>query len=316
MMLLLGGWGVIGRQLQPLFRERGIEFFAPTHKECELLEQDWDNPCGLYSVLRSYDITSVLSLAAVKTNIFLNKTKPANIAYRTAMMNASLFDMCAEYNINHHLEKVVHIVSSCAYPSGKDLLVESEFFDGNVHESVRPHGESKRFSYMLGQWYRQEFSLPVVALALNNVYGGCDHSHKDTFKVLDALIVKFVDAKLSNAPSVTLFGTGAARREFIYAKDAAEGVLKAYQNYNEEELLNIGSGYDFSIKELAENFVKVLVGYTGEIIWDSSKPDGQINKCFNINKQIDKLGWFPKTSLVDGIDQCINDYYDYLGVKR
>ena len=312
-ILFLGSTGTIGKCLKNLLIENMYDFYAPTHNECDLIDQN-NGHSGLQNleyILSDYNITDIISLSAVKTSIFLNKEKPADICYHTLQMNINLFEACKRYN---KLNKILHIVSSCGYPTDIDLLRENDFFAGEVHESVRPHALSKKVIYALGKFYRQQYKLPIVACCLNNVYGNCDYDKKDTFKVLDSLIVKFVDAKLTNQPSITINGTGAARREFIYAKDAACGILEVFKKYD-GDLINVGSGYDFTVKELTENFIRPLVGYKGEIIWLGGE-DGQLRKCFEINRMISQLGWHPPTSLVEGIQETINNYYEYLGVEK
>lgn len=301
-VLVLGGHGTIGRHLQKLLKKQGSRFLAPTKSYLNLL-----NLTEVMYRLNELNPTVIINLAAKKTNIKMNAEHPLTIFQETLDINLNLLKAASAIDCKPN--KIVNIISSCAYGEN-ELLIEDKFFEGNVNASIRSHGEAKKMVYLAGQYYRKECSLNVVSVALNNIYGGCNWSKPDELKVCDALIKKFVDAKLDNTFMASMYGTGAPRREFLYYKDAAEGILLASQKYNDAQLLNLGCGYDISIKQLAEG-IRLAVGYKGELHWDRTKPDGQMKKLFNVDKQHTCLDWFPPTSLAEGVQETIDEYTMY-----
>ena len=193
-------------------------------------------------------------------------------------------------------------------------MKESNFWNGTVHPSVRSHGLAKKTVYALSQFYRTENNLDSVCLCMNSIYGGnSSWNRPDTLKVLEALVKKFIDARNNNIPIVNLSGTGEVYREFLHADDAAEAILLAI-DYNEPELLNISSGADISVKKLAEG-IKLAVGYTGDIVWGDSREDGQYRKLLSDEKMLGKLKWSPRIPLVEGLQQTIDSYENFLKEK-
>ncbi len=179
------------------------------------------------------------------------------------------------------------------------------------HPSVLAHGLAKKNTYVLGEFYRQQYGLNVINVALNNIYGGVrDWSRSADLKVVDALIKTFVDGERFPYDSIDIYGTGVARRESLYVSDAAEGILQAFEKYDESGLLNIGNGVDYSIREYA-NIIALLARYCGKINYSGGN-DGQIKKLFDVRKMKSKLQWEPKTQLLNGLAETILDYKNYL----
>src|ERR1700748_1668028 len=179
-ILVLGGHGTIGKHLQKLLKQQSVRFFAPKKNYLNLL-----NPSEIVFRLNELNPALIINLAAKKTNIRMNAETPLTIFQQTLDMNLNL--MKAASSIDCPPNKIVNIISSCAYGE-KEILIEDKFFEGNVNESIRPHGEAKKAVYMAGQYYRKERGLNVISLALNNIYGGCNWGKPDELKVCDALI--------------------------------------------------------------------------------------------------------------------------------
>lgn len=298
-LLLLGGNGVIGSCLKDILSQQGYNFVAPDRKLCDLSDSRSTN---IY--FSKCQPSYVINLAAVKTNIKLNKEIPADIYSKTVQMGLNIFHACNKYNV----EKLVSVVSSCAYyPT--EILKPEEFDIGPVHSSIEPHGNAKRQLFYLAKYYNQQYNLNAVTIGLNNVYGGFDYDKPEMMKVLDSLIRKFVVAKINGEKRVIVWGTGDPKREFIYYADAAEGILEVFKHYNEvDEVINIGCGYDVSIRELAY-MIQDLIDPSIEVVFDTSKPDGQMKKMFDITKMKEKLGgWEPKVDIYTGLKSTIEWY--------
>lgn len=302
-LLVLGAYGKIGKPLVDLLEKSGYtNLLFPTHKACNLLDNYSYKP---YFHEEQPDF--VLNLAGKITNINLCEKHPATICGQTLQMNMNLLEICKDYKV----EKLLNVLCSCAYPDGKDVLCEAEFWDGSPHESVLAHGLAKRTCYFLNSSYSQQYKMNIVTVALNNVIGGADWTRPTSQKFLDSLVVKIVDAKQYKHKTVTLWGTGQPRREVIYYKDAAAGILKAFEGYSSRELLNLGTGVDYTITEYAEMIAKAI-NWKGEFIYQTDKPDGQMVKKFNCDKMNQTLNWFPPTSIQDGIKETVKDYKEYI----
>lgn len=298
-VLLLGSNGTIGQYLKNLLDRDGYNYKVSTRNDTDLLNGE-DMSLLFQSVRPSY----VINLAAKKTNISLNNTQPVDIYTDTVQMALNVFKVCRVYKI----EKLIQIVSSCAYGHDNSYPLYEEYFDSSpVHPSISPHGNAKRQLYYLAQYYHKQYQLNTTTLCFNNIYGGSDFSKSNQLKVVDALVKKFVDAKRENFKEVEIFGTGKPLRELLFYKDAAEGILQALEKYDDVSLLNIGNGYEISIKELAI-MIKQLVGYEGKIKFNTEYSDGQMRKLLDNEKMKEHLNWRPPTSLEDGLVEIIESY--------
>lgn len=293
--VVLGANGVVGRSLVRILQEKNIKYKAYTRDDC-----DWD-----YDFFLNFNGDDVvINLMAEKTTIAMNREKPATILANTLSINKNVLHACTLGRV----KKLVNIVSSCAYPGNNNgELREEEFWNGTPHESIRPHGLAKQCVYALSQACRKEFGLNVICLCFNSLFGNTLWDRPDTLKVLESLVKKFVDAREANLPEVVLWGSGEVYREFLYVDDAANSILQAVEKYEDGEILNVGHGHDIQIKKLAEG-IALAVGYKGNIVWDTTKPDGQYRKLLSSEKMMRTLNWFPPTPLVDGIDLLIADY--------
>jgi len=304
-IILFGGRGTVGKALRKLLLSEGYEFISPSRRECDL--------CNLNEVdnlFHTYQPKYTINLTGEKTNITTNDKTPALIYSNTVQAGLNLFYCCQLYGV----KKLLQVVSSCAYPYDKTPLREEDFDKGQVHPSIESHGNAKRQLYYLAKYYKKQYGLNTITLCFNNIYGG--RNPKEILKVCDSLIVKMIEGKKYNHDSIELMGTGKACREFIYHKDAAEGVLKAFNTLDEIDLLNIGNGVDISIKELAI-IIKYLVGYEGKITFNQNQNhDGQQSKLLEVDKMKKLLNrWCPPTELSKGIRESVDWYSERLAAS-
>lgn len=322
-VLVTGGSSMIGRQLVPLLRDEGFEVFAPSKMEMNCLVLQ-----SVYDYFDKHQPDYVIHLAGYNGGIEFNKRFPADIYMQTAWMALSVLGAASFYS-----KKVVSVLPSCAYFPGKqyirndewgtpyiandgvaDVLYERNFAKGEPHESVACHGLAKRILFDYSRQLHKQFKLNAVSCVLNNCYGpNARHDEPLRLKVADALIQRFCDTKANGGKTVQVWGTGQSRREFLFAKDAAIGILKVLQHYDDPtEVINIGSGTDVSIKELAE-LIRDIVDPSITIEFDTSKPDGQMKKMFDNTKMKNLLRWEPSTELADGIKETVDWYNNFRG---
>ena len=217
-----------------------------------------------------------------------------------------------EANIIHaaYLNKVTKLLflgSSCIYPKiAPQPLKEEYLLSGYLEPTNQPYAIAKIAGIEMCDSYRAQYGCNFISAMPTNLYGTNDNYHPENSHVLPALIRRIVLAKKNNEPTVTIWGTGTPRREFLHVDDLADACYFLLQNYNEQGLVNIGCGTDVSIKELAELIV-AEVGYQGELIFDTTKPDGTLKKLLSTNK-INELGWFPNIELEQGLKSTICDF--------
>lgn len=306
-ILVLGGTGRIGNEVNYILSEYSQGVISPGHRECDLLDvykyEKW---------FYEYKPKLVINAFGKTTNIQMCKDYPATIFRDTIQANLNVLDMCRKYDV----AKLVNIVCSCSYPSGREILVEDEFMSGEPHESVSSHAYAKRMVYVAAQLYQQQFKVNTITLALNNVFGGLPYiwANPSRLKFLDSIIKKIVDAKLQRLKKLTLWGSGKARREVIYYKDAAKYVVNSAELYNDNSLLNIGTGWDLSIAEWADVVSKV-VNWKGKVEWNTEMNDGQMKKLFDVSKMRSLLG-YEFTPIEDAIEETAQSYLKYLEIEK
>jgi len=298
-VLVFGASGKVGRNLVPLLKEKYDCVLTPIHQECDLLELE-----SVRSYLEKWLPNSIINLAAKTTTMSLNKTYPADISYETLLMNMNILELSSGLPI----KKLINVVSSCAY-ANNDILVEDRFLDGPIHPSVLPHGSAKRQVYILSKHYKDQYNLPVTCVCFNNICGSEYWANPDSLKVLSALVKKFVDAVVNNSDVVEIWGTGVAWREFIHAKDAAVGLLTAFEQYD-GDLINIGTGEDIQISALAD-LIKYLTGFKGRVAFKGGQ-DGQLVKQLSTKRMREYLGDIHFHGPVMIADKVIREYKQYL----
>jgi GDP-L-fucose synthase len=299
-VVVTGGAGFLGSFVIEGLRKRGCKnILVPEICDYDLVKME--------DVKRVYDDMSpdiVIHLAAVVGGIGANREHPGSFFYENLMMGVQLIDQGRLCNI----EKFVAIGTVCAYPKFAAIpFKEDDIWNGYPEETNAPYGLAKKMLLVQSQAYRQEYGFNSIFLVPVNLYGPGDNFDPSSSHVIPALIKKCVDAKDACVDHVDCWGSGEASREFIYAEDAAEGILLATEHYNGSEAVNIGAGFEITIKELAERIAK-YTGFTGDILWDSSQPDGQPRRSLDVSRAKKAFGFEAKTDFDEGLKATIKWY--------
>jgi GDP-L-fucose synthase len=299
-IVVTGGAGFLGSYICEKLKERGCkQILVPKIEDYNLVK--------LEDIKKMYDDMKpdiVIHLAAVVGGIGANREHPGKFFYENLMMGVQLI----EEGRLRKLEKFVAIGTICAYPKFTPVpFKEEDLWNGYPEETNAPYGLAKKMLLVQSQAYRQEYGFNSIFLLPVNLYGPGDNFNPASSHVIPALIKKCVDAINNGDKYIECWGTGKASREFIYAEDAAEGILLAAEKYNGSEPVNIGAGFEITIKELVEKIVK-LTGFEGEIRWDASKPDGQPRRCLDTSKAKQMFGFEAKTKFDEGLKVTIEWY--------
>ena len=299
-IVVTGGAGFLGNFVLEGLRSRGCgNILVPTIEEYDLTK--------LEDIKRMYDTMRpdiVIHLAAVVGGIGANREHPGEFFYKNLIMGIQLIEEARLRKI----EKFVAIGTVCAYPKFATVpFNEDDIWSGYPEETNAPYGLAKKMLLVQSQAYRQEYGFNSIFLLPVNLYGPGDNFSPASSHVIPALIKKCVDAKESNAGYIECWGTGSASREFIYAQDAAEGILLATEKYNDSDPINIGAGFEITIKDLVQK-IALLCDFKGEIRWDASKPDGQPRRCLDVTKAKEKFGFVAQTSFDQGLRMTIEWY--------
>lgn len=268
-------------------------------------EFDLVNAVHVETLLRNIVPDIVIHLAAAVGGIGINQLRPGTFYYKNLIMGALLM----EYSRRLRVQKFVALGTVCAYPKCvKSPFVEDDLWDGYPEITNAPYGIAKKAMLVQAQAYRQEFGFNAIYLLPVNLYGPGDNFNLETSHVIPALIRKFVNARDLDEPFVTCWGTGQATREFLYVKDAARAINLATSLYNDSDPVNIGSGVEISIATLA-TIIAEKVGYSGEIRWDVTRPDGQPRRCLDVTRAEQRFGFKAQTNFEDGLMATI-DWYE------
>lgn len=307
-VIVTGGAGFLGSFVTRKLRERGAaQIFVPLIEQYNLVE--------LPEIQRMYDDASagdpnletiVIHLAALAGGIGANRARPADFFYINLMMGVQLMHEAWRRGV----KKFVAIGTVCAYPKFTPLpFREENLWDGYPEETNAPYGLAKKMLLVQAQAYREQYGFNAIYLLPVNLYGPRDNFDLESSHVIPALIRKCVEAKERSDQQVTLWGDGSPTREFLYAGDAAEGILLAAQKYNQSEPVNLGSGKEISIKDLAE-MIKRLTGYRGVIVWDVTKPNGQPRRALDTNRAAKFFGFRAAVPFEEGLRQTIDWYLE------
>jgi GDP-L-fucose synthase len=297
---ITGGAGFLGNNVVRKLKENGCsDIFIPRSRDYNLVNTE--------DVKRLYadsDPDIVIHLAAVVGGIGANRNNPGKFFYDNLMMGVQMM----EQGRLNSLEKFVAIGTICCYPKFTPVpFKEENLWNGYPEETNAPYGLAKKMLLVQSQAYRQQYGFNSVFLLPVNLYGPGDNFDPETSHVIPALIKKCADAIKTGTSEVTVWGTGRATREFLYVEDAAEAIVMASEKYNKSDPVNIGAGFEISIKDLVDIIVE-LTGFEGKILWDKTKPDGQPRRCLDTSRAKKEFGFVAKTEFRTGLKKTIEWY--------
>jgi len=297
-IVITGGDGFLGKHLVALIKSKGPKsIFIPKRPEYDLRRFE-----DCLKVAKKGDI--IIHLAANVGGIGYNREFPATLFDDNILMGT--FMMMAGREVK--AEKYVTLGTICSYPKFTQIpFKEENIWNGYPEETNAPYGLAKKMQLVQSQAYRQQFDFNSVCLFPVNLYGPGDNFDPKSSHVIPALIRKFVEAKRMDNKEVVVWGTGRASREFLYVEDAAEAIVLATEKYNKSEPINLGAGFEITIKDLA-NLIKKLVGYEGKIVWDKTKPDGQPRRMLDVSRAQKEFDFEAKTSFEKGLKNTIDWY--------
>ena len=299
-VLVTGGAGFLGRVVVAQLQAGGArDIVVPRRSQYDLTDQ-----AACRHLLADTRPDVILHLAAEVGGIGANRQQPGRFFYANMMMGVNLIEAARVNGVR----KFVQVGTVCAYPKYTPIpFRESDLWKGYPEETNAPYGIAKKSLLVMLQAYREQYSFPGIFLLPVNLYGPGDNFDPQSSHVIPALIRKCVEAKHRNALSITVWGTGSASREFLYVEDCARGIVAATLNYEQGEPVNLGSGQEIRIRELTE-LIAELCDYGGEIVWDSSMPDGQPSRCLDTTRAREEFGFQASTSLRDGLRKTIEWY--------
>ena len=298
-VLVTGAGGFVGSNLIPLLQRKGCQLIMPARRDYDLMEQT-----QVRRMFQDHQPELVLHLAGLIGGIGANKTNSAEFFYNNLIMGT----MMQHESWRAGVKKFVTLIGGCSYPAhAPSPIKETELFNGMPQAESAPYSLAKAMSVIQAQAYRKQYGFNGVVLVPGNLYGPYDNFDLNNSHVIPALIRKFVAAKEANQPEVIAWGSGRPTRDFVYVTDACEAIIVALEKYDDDKIINLSSGHAISIKELTES-VAELTGYQGKVVWDTSKPDGQLYKGFDATRMKELLGYECHTSLREGLRKTIDWY--------
>jgi len=302
-ILVTGGNGFLGTSLVRKIKEGGCkDVFVPRSKDYDLVKME-----AVKKLYKDAKPDIVIHLAAKVGGIGANRENPGRFFYENLMMGAQMMEEGRRIGI----EKFVALGTICCFPKFTPVpFKEENLWDGYPEETNAPYGLAKKMLLVQSQAYRQQYGFNAIFLMPVNLYGPGDNFNPDTSHVIPALIKKCIDAIKNEDKEIVVWGTGKATREFLYVEDAAEGVILATEKYNKPDPVNLGAGFEISIKELAGLIVE-LTGFKGNIAWDPTKPDGQPRRCLDTAMAYKEFGFKAKTDFREGLKKTIEWYWSH-----
>lgn len=297
---MTGGEGFLGRNVLATLADHGCRnVFTVSHAEYDLLLRE-----DIERLYRDVKPQVVIHLASVVGGIGANSRNPGRFFYENLIMGAQIME-AARLN---QVEKFVQIGTVCAYPKFTPVpFKEDDLWNGYPEETNAPYGIAKKALLVQAQAYRDQYGFNAIYLMPENLYGPGDNFDPESSHVIPALIKKFVEAQTSGAATVNVWGSGTATREFLYVTDAAAGIVLATEHYDGREPVNLGSGQEISIRDLAQ-LIAAETGFQGEIVWDASKPDGQPRRALDTSRAFEWFGFRAQVQFRDGLRRTIEWY--------
>jgi GDP-L-fucose synthase len=294
---ITGGRGFLGSFVADNLQAKGCRaVFSPSSREYDLVEMS--------AVERMFDDSRpevVIHLAAVVGGIGANRAHPGDFFYKNLMMGAQVMEIARRRGV----KKFVAVGTVCAYPKFTPVpFREENLWDGYPEETNAPYGLAKKMLLVQAQAYRAEYGFNAIYLLPVNLYGPRDNFDPASSHVIPALIKKCLDAKDAGDDHITVWGSGRASREFLYVEDAAEGIVLAAERYDGAEPVNLGAGFEITIKDLAEKIVK-FTGFPGAIHWDDRYPDGQPRRCLDVSRAERFFGFRAVAGFDEGLKKTI-----------
>ena len=299
-VIVTGGAGFLGSYVVEKLKERGCRnIFIPRSRDYDLIKEA--NVIRLY---QDYPVDIVIHLAAVVGGIGANRENPGKFFYDNLVMGAMLMEYARQFKV----DKFIAIGTICAYPKFTPVpFKEEDLWNGYPEETNAPYGLAKKMMLVQSQAYRAQYVFNSIFLLPLNLYGPRDNFNPKSSHVIPALIRKFIEAIEEGREEVVVWGTGKPTRGFLYVEDAAEGILLAAERYNKSEPINLGTDLEISIIDLAE-LIGRLTGFKGEIIWDKSKPDGQLRRELDTTRADKEFGFKARMDFEEGLKRTIEWY--------
>lgn len=302
-IIITGGSGFVGMHVVKILRKKGYtNLIIPRSKDYDLR-----NPKACQALLTKNAI--VIHLAANVGGIGYNNNFPANLFYDNALMGIHML----HESYMAHVKKFIAVSTVCAYPKFTSIpFKEENLWEGYPEETNAAYGMAKKILLVAAQAYKKQHNFNAIYLIPVNIYGPGDNFDINQSHVIPALIRKLYYAKIKKHNQVSVWGTGSASREFIYIEDAASAIVKATENYNKPDPINIGSGKEITIKDLVTK-IATIVKYRGIIVWDKTKPDGQPRRLLNTEKAAREFGFKAQTDFDDGLTHTVKWYIKMYG---
>lgn len=300
-LLVTGGSGFLGRRVVKDFSENGWdEIFVPRSGDYDLRTED-----GIHQALSDGKPDVIVHLAAVVGGIGANRAHPGRFFYENAIMGIQLMELARQAGVR----RFVQIGTVCSYPKFTPTpFHEDDLWNGYPEETNAPYGLAKKMLLVQAQSYRQEYGFDAIFLVPVNLYGPEDNFDLETSHVIPAMIRKFVEARRSGADHVELWGSGSPTREFLFVDDAARGIRMGTETHEGGDPVNLGSGEEISIRDLATTIAE-LTGFKGDLIWNPDKPDGQPKRRLDTSRARARFGFEAKVHLLEGLRRTI-DWYE------
>ena len=302
-ILITGGSGFLGSHLVEQLTERGVrndQLYIPRSKDLDL--RRWEN---CVKAVKGRDI--VIHLAAKVGGIGFNQNYPGELFYDNAIMGIQLIEAARQEGV----EKCVILGTVCAYPKFTPVpFSEDELWNGYPEETNAPYGIAKKALLVQAQAYRQQYGFNAIYLLPVNLFGPRDNFNPESSHVIPALIKKFVEAVREKKSSVDVWGTGSASREFLYVEDAARAIVLATERYNKPDPVNLGAGKEISIRDLV-TLIKEQTGFSGEIHWDTTRPDGQPRRCLVTSRAEKEFGFVAQVPFSEGLRRTVEWFIEH-----